>query len=102
MLNNRRRRPTHPGEILLEDVLPGLGVTQQAFAAALGVSRRTLVEILHERRGVTPDVAHRLARVLGTTPEVWVNLQIAVDLWEALEKHEGEYRAIKPVATVAA
>ena len=79
----RYRRPTHPGELLREEVLPGLGVTPEAFARMLGVSQRTLIELLQERRSVTPDVAHRLARVLETTPEVWLNLQGAVDLYNA-------------------
>ena len=61
-LNNRKRRPTHPGEILREDVLPAAGLTQDKLARLLGVSRRTVSEILHERRPVTTDMAHRLAR----------------------------------------
>jgi addiction module HigA family antidote len=95
MLNNRKRRPTHPGEVLREEVLPGLDITQGAFAEMLGVSRRTLVELLHERRSVTPDVAHRLARVLETTPEVWLQMQMAVDLWDELERNAGEYKTLK-------
>src|SRR5712691_6489017 len=71
MLNNRKRRPTHPGEILREDVLPAAGLTQDKLARLLGVSRCTVSEILHERRPVTTDMAHRLARVFGTSPEMW-------------------------------
>ena len=56
-LNNRKRRPTHPGEILREDVLPAAGLTQDKLARLLGVSRRTVSEILHERRPVTTDMA---------------------------------------------
>src|SRR5712691_5841203 len=58
-LNNRKRRPTHPGEILREDVLPAAGLTQDKLARLLGVSRRTVSEILHERRPVTTDMARR-------------------------------------------
>src|SRR5437763_11789127 len=58
-LNNRKRRPTHPGEILREDVLPAVGLTQDKLARLLGISRRTVSEILHERRPVTTDMAHR-------------------------------------------
>ena len=55
------RRPTHPGEILRENVLPALGLTQKEFANNLGVSRVTVSELLHEKRGVTPDMAIRLS-----------------------------------------
>ena len=97
MLNGRKRRPTHPGEILREDVLPETGVTQGEFARLLGVSRRTVNEILQEKRPVTVDTAHRLARVLGTSPDVWLGLQQDVDLWDALEANKQEYERIKPL-----
>ncbi len=97
MLNGRKRRPTHPGEILREDVLPATGLTQGQFAELLGVSRRTVNEILRERRPVTTDMAHRLARALGTSPEVWLGLQQDVDIWDALEDHREEYERIKPL-----
>lgn len=97
MLNGRKRRPTHPGEILREDVLPEIGVTQGEFARMLGVSRRTVNEILQEKRPVTVDTAHRLARVLGTSPDVWLGLQQDVDLWDALEANKQEYERIKPL-----
>jgi addiction module HigA family antidote len=96
MLNGRKRRPTHPGEILREDVMPEMGLTQGEFAKLLGVSRRTVNEILQEKRPVTVDSAHRLARVLGTSPDVWLGLQQDVDLWDALQANKGEYKRIKP------
>ncbi len=97
MLNGRKRRPTHPGEILREDVLPETGLTQGEFARLLGVSRRTVNEILQEKRPVTVDMAHRLARVLNTSPDVWLGLQQDVDLWDALEANRQEYERIKPL-----
>jgi addiction module HigA family antidote len=97
MLNGRKRRPTHPGEILREDVLPETGLTQGEFARMLGVSRRTVNEILQEKRPVTVDMAHRLARVLNTSPDVWLGLQQEVDLWDALEANKQEYERIKPL-----
>ena len=97
MLNGRNRRPTHPGEILREDVLPETGLTQGEFARLLGVSRRTVNEILQEKRPVTVDMAHRLARVLDTSPDVWLGLQQDVDLWDALEANKQEYERIKPL-----
>ena len=67
-LRSKTRRPTHPGAILRDDVLPELKLTQAEFADRLGVSRRTVSEILHERRPVTPDMAMRLGKLLGNGP----------------------------------
>ena len=98
-LRDKKRKPTHPGEILREDVLPSLGVTQLEFANRLGVSRRTVSELLHERRPVTPDVAIRLGRLLGNGPEIWLRMQQSLDLWK-LER-EKRYTHIKPVEMAA-
>ncbi len=98
-LNNRKRRPTHPGEILREDILPASGLTQDKLAKLLGVSRRTVSEILHERRPVTTDMAHRLARAFGTSPEMWLGLQQDVDLWDTHHARRAEYERIKRVPT---
>lgn len=100
-LSGRKRRPTHPGEILREDVLPATGLTQGEFAKLLGVSRRTVNEILQEKRPVTVDMAHRLARALDTSPDVWLGLQQDVDLWDALEAKGSEYEQIKPLNRAA-
>ncbi len=97
-MNGRRRRPTHPGEILREDVMPHIGLSQGAFADSLGVSRRTINEILQERRPVTVDRAHRLARALKTSPDVWLELQLDVDVWDALQERKSEYDRIKPLS----
>ncbi len=101
MFNNRKRRPTHPGEILREDVLPETGLKQGEFARLLGVSRRTVNEILQEKRPVTVDMAHRLARSLGTSPDVWLGLQQDVDLWDTLQANKGVYEQIKPINKAA-
>ena len=99
MLNNRKRRPTHPGEILREDALPAAGLTQDRLARLLGVSRRTISEILHERRPVTTDMAHRLARGFGTSPEMCLGLQQEVYVWDTHHARRAEYERIKRVAT---
>lgn len=99
VLNNRKRRPTHPGAILREDILPETGLTQAQLADLLNISRRTVSEIINEHRPVTTDVAHRLARVFGTTPEFWLRLQQAVDIWETCEANNAEYRRIRPLST---
>ncbi len=78
----RGMRPTHPGAILKEDILPELGMTQLGFAQKLGVSRRTISEILRQRRPVTPDMAMRLARMFNPSAEFWLSMQAAHDLWE--------------------
>ena len=87
-LRDPYRRPTHPGEILHEDVLPTLGLTQKEFADRLGVSRLTVSEILHQKRGVSPDMAMRLGKLLGNGPEIWLRMQQAVDIW-TLEQRGG-------------
>lgn len=97
MSNRRKRRPTHPGEILREDVLPETGLSQGEFARLLGLSRRTVNEILQEKRPVTVDTAHRLARALNTSPDVWLGLQQDVDLWDTLQANKDVYQRIKPL-----
>jgi addiction module HigA family antidote len=100
MLNNRKRRPSHPGAIL-EDILPDANLSQTELARWVGVSRRTINEIINERRPVTVDMAHRLAIVFKTTPELWLNLQRDVDLWDTLESNRKVYERIKPLNKAA-
>lgn len=92
-MRSKTRKPTHPGAILREDVLPELGITQGEFADRLGVSRRTVSEILHERRPITPDMAIRLSKLLGNGAGLWLRMQQAVDVW-TLER-EGDYTHIQ-------
>ena len=75
--------PTHPGEILLEEFLKPLALTQVEAAERMGVSQNRLNELIRGKRGVTADTALRLAKLLKTTPEFWLNLQNAYDLFEA-------------------
>ena len=81
--SQRKLRPTHPGEMLREDFLPDYGLTVASLAEALGVSRQTMNELLRERRAVSPEMAIRLSRLFGNSPEFWLNAQRAVDLWDA-------------------
>jgi addiction module HigA family antidote len=74
-LRNINRKPTHLGAILREDVLPALGITQAVLASHLGVSRLTMSDLLHEKRGVSAEMVVRLARVVGGTPESWLHMQ---------------------------
>jgi addiction module HigA family antidote len=80
-LRDRRRAPTHPGAILREDVLPALRMSQQTFADRLGVSRVTVNTLLQERRDLSAELAARIAKLLGHTPESWIRMQEALDLW---------------------
>ena len=86
----KSRPPTHPGLMLLEEFLKPLGVSQSAFAARLGVSFPRLNEIIRGKRGVTPDTALRLERVLGMSAEFWLNLQLRWDLWHAIHGKDAE------------
>jgi len=95
-LRSTKRRPTHPGAILREDVLPELRLSQTALAQRLGVSRRTISEIVNEQRPITPDMALRLARFLSTTPDSWLNMQQAVDVWDTEHSKQTKYARIKP------
>ncbi|MCX7014316.1 MAG: HigA family addiction module antitoxin [Candidatus Sumerlaeota bacterium] len=79
----RRRPPTHPGEMLLEEFLRPLQISQSAFAIRLGVSFPRLNEIVRGKRSVTPDTALRLERVLGMSAGFWLGLQLDWDLWQA-------------------
>lgn len=97
-LRTKNRKPTHPGAILREDVLSSLGITQTELADRLCVSRRTISQIIHEHRPITPDMAIRLAHFLGTTPESWLNMQQTLDVWELERKNARIYEQIEKVA----
>ena len=81
----KHRPPTHPGEMLLEEFLKPLDISQSAFAVRLGISFPRLNEIIRGKRGVTPDTALRLARVLGMSADFWLGLQQDWDLWHAMQ-----------------
>lgn len=90
-----KRRPTHPGEMLREDFLPDYGLTISGLAKAVGVSRQSINDLLRERRAVSPEMALRLARLFGNSPEFWLNAQRAVDLWGAAQAIKNEVARIK-------
>jgi antitoxin HigA-1 len=94
-LRSAARRPTHPGAILREDVLPALNMTQEQFAERLGVSRLTVSELLHEKRALSPEMAVRLARLLKTTPESWLAMQDALSIWEV--QRSGAVEEVQPL-----
>lgn len=93
----RQISPTHPGEILKEDFMPDYGLNATSLASALGVSRQTINEILRERRAVTPSMALRLSRLFGNSPEFWLNIQHAFDLWDSEQRFKKELAQIHPL-----
>ena len=96
-LRDPKRKPTHPGEVLREDILPALDMTQAEFAKRLGVSRLSVSEVLLAKRAMSADMAVRVAKLTSTTPESWLRMQEALDLWE-LERDPKRYRHIEPIA----
>ena len=94
----KHRPPTHPGEMLLEEFLKPLRMTQTDLAERIRVSYPRVNEIVNGKRGVTPDTALRLAKLFGTTPEFWLNGQRNWDLWHAMRSPQAdEIERIEPV-----
>ena len=92
------RAPTHPGEILLEEYLKPLGLTQSEFSTRIGVPIQRVNEIVKGKRGVTPDTAMRLEAALGASAQSWLNAQLACDLYEQM--HSPTADAIKRIRRV--
>ena len=90
--------PTHPGELLREDILPALGLPKAEIARRLQISRQTLYDLLGERQPVTPAMALRLGKFFGNGPDFWLNLQKDADLRTLESKMADELAAIAPVA----
>jgi addiction module HigA family antidote len=86
--------PIHPGEILLEEFLAPLEISQYRLAATIGVPARRINEIVHGKRSISPDTALRLSRALGTSDRFWLNLQNRYDLDVARSGHEAELDGI--------
>ena len=96
-----KRPPAHPGDMLLEEFIKPLGLTQVELARRLGVSYPRLNEIIKGRRSVTPDTAMRLSRVLGMTALFWLGLQHDWDLWHAMNSPAAkEILRLKPLVIV--
>jgi addiction module HigA family antidote len=96
------RPATHPGEVLLEDFLGPLGLTQKHVAEAIRVPFQRVNELVAGKRGVTPSTALRLAKYFGTSPGFWLNLQMRCDLQSALKKEKSEIEKIKQLRKLAA
>jgi addiction module HigA family antidote len=94
----RNRRPTHPGAVLREDTLPEVNLSADELADALGIARKNFTEILNERAPVTADIAHRLGRAFGMSPDIWLRMQQAVDLYDTQMENEVVYSQIERIA----
>ncbi len=88
------RPPTHPGEVLLEEFIKPLGLTQSSLAIRLGISFPRLNELIRGKRSLSPDTALRLSRVLGMSPLFWLGLQQDWDLWHTMRGEQAERIAL--------
>jgi addiction module HigA family antidote len=96
------RAPTHPGEMLLEEFLKPMGMSQQQLARQIRVPFQRVNELVNRRRGVTPATALRLSRLFGNTPDFWMNLQIRWDLYKTQRKEAAILKKIEPIQNGAA
>jgi addiction module HigA family antidote len=101
MTCERKRRPTPPGEVLAELYLKPRGVSIAKFAEAVGVSRKHMSAIVNSRAAITAETATRIAMALGTTAQYWLNLQNAVDLFDARVKLRAAKHQPQRVAELA-
>lgn len=89
------RQPTHAGEILKEEFLEPLGMTQSHLAKALHTSFRAINELVNEKRGITTEMALKLAKYFGTSPQLWLNMQNQFDLYKVSMKKQKELEEIE-------
>jgi len=95
------REPTHPGEMLLEEFLKPMGLSQQSLARSIRVPYQRINEIVNRRRGITPATALRLGRYFGNTAAFWMNLQLRWDLHHAQTSEAETLRRIRPLQTTS-
>ena len=91
------RAPTHPGEMLLEEFLKPMGITQRNLASSIGVPYQRVNEIVNGRRGITPSTALRLSKFFGVSPDFWMNTQLRWDLYFAKQAESDALKKIKPL-----
>ncbi|MDK8626725.1 HigA family addiction module antitoxin [Corynebacterium appendicis] len=94
--------PVHPGEILMEDFLKEMGITQHKLAVSIGVPPRRINEIVHRKRAVTADQALRLAKFFAVSPQFWLGLQSQYDLAVAADKILAEIEQVHPLTNASA
>ncbi len=91
------REPTHPGDMLLEEFLEPMGITQRDLADAIHVPYQRVNEIVNKKRGITPSTALRLAKYFGVSEDFWLSLQLRWDLYKARKAEAREIKTIRPV-----
>ena len=91
------REPTHPGDMLLEEFLEPMGITQRELSEAIHVPYQRINEIVNKKRGITPSTALRLARFFGVSEDFWLNLQLRCDLYKARKTEAKEIKTIRPI-----
>ncbi len=90
------REPTHPGEMLIEEFLGPMGITQKDLADSIQVPYQRINEIINKKRGITPSTALRLAKFFDMTEDFWMNVQLRCDLYKAKQNEEKTLKSIKP------
>jgi addiction module HigA family antidote len=100
-MNITKRKPVSVGEMLVEEFMSPLNITQEQLSQAMGVSRKTVSELCNNRRAITADTALMLAKVFGNTPVFWLNLQQRNELWAALNTPKRRERIEKARSLVA-
>jgi addiction module HigA family antidote len=95
-LRNPKQRPTHPGAVLREDVLPALNMTHTELARLLNVSRLSVSELINEKRAMSPAMAVKIGALFDTSAESWLLMQQALDLWE-VRQHQTGPAMVKPL-----
>lgn len=96
------REPTHPGAMLLHEFLQPMDLTQRELATAIHVPFQRVNEVVRGRRGVSPSTALRLAKYFGTSPDLWLNLQLRWDLYHARRAEAAAIERIQPRVTASA
>ena len=95
------RPPTHPGEMLLEEFLTPMNLTQRQLADGIRVPYQRINELINERRGISPSTALWLAKFFGITTDFWMNVQLRWDLYQALQAERDELKGIRPLSITA-
>ncbi len=93
------RKPSHPGALIRNVILPETGITISELARRCGVARNTMSKVVNERGDVTEDIAIRLSRVLGSTPRFWVGMQTNLNLWQLENTNKREYQRMERITT---
>lgn len=92
-----KRAPAHPGQILKEDFLDELKITQTDLANALGTTFRTINEIINEKRSISTEISIKLSKYLGTSVELWLNLQNQFDIYKVYNKKKESIEMVRPL-----